>query len=225
MATTEISRPPTTAGHAEPCRREICALVRDAANGDQASWDEIVARYSRLVWSITRQYRLGIADAADVFQTAWLRLVENIDDLRDPRGMATWLTTTTRRECIRVLGTGRWQVPVGSELPERPAATPDIDARVLRAERDDMLREAFARLPQTDQKLLRLLVTEPVPSYEEIASSLNMPRGSIGPTRQRCLERLRRECERQELHGGGRLDDATDGSLPERRDLRRPHAR
>lgn len=216
MATTEISCPAATAGHAEPFRRDIGALVRDAADGDQASWDEIVARYSRLVWSITHQYRLDSADAADVFQTAWLRLVEHIQDLSDPRAVATWLTTTTRRECMRVQRAGRWQVPVGDALPERAAGTPDMDARVLRAERDALLREAFGRLSPTDQTLLLLLVTEPVPSYEEIASSLNMPRGSIGPTRRRCLERLRRECERQELCGGKPVDDALHGVLAER---------
>jgi RNA polymerase sigma factor (sigma-70 family) len=216
MATTQISCPTTTAGCTEPCRREIAELMRHAADGDQASWDEIVARHSRLVWSITRRYRLGRADAADVFQTAWLRLVEHIDELADPRGVTMWLATTTRRECMRVLRAGRWQVPVDA-LPERPAGTPEVDELVLQAERDAMLHQAFGRLPRADQELLTLLVREPVPSYDEIAASLAIPRGSIGPTRRRCLERLRRECERQESGAGAPVDDAVAAFLADRR--------
>lgn len=215
MATTQISCPAATVDRTEPCRREITVLVRDAADGDQASWDEIVARHSRLVWSITRRYRLGRADAADVFQTAWLRLVEHIDELSDPRGVTMWLATTTRRECMRVLRTERRQIPVDA-LHDQPAGTPGVDELVLRAERDAMLHEAFGRLPRTDQTLLALLVSEPVPSYDEIAASLNMPRGSIGPTRRRCLERLRRECERQERGGARLVDDTIAGSLADR---------
>ncbi|HET6685932.1 MAG TPA: sigma-70 family RNA polymerase sigma factor, partial [Jiangellaceae bacterium] len=81
-------------------------LVRDAAGGDQGAWNQLVDRYSRLVWAVARGHRLAHADSADVFQTTWLRLVEHLGRLRDPEQLAGWLSTTARHESLRVLRLG-----------------------------------------------------------------------------------------------------------------------
>jgi RNA polymerase sigma factor (sigma-70 family) len=174
---------------------DVVLLVRDAAAGDQRAWDLLVDRYQGLVWSVIRGHRLSGADAADASQTTWLRLVEHAATLKDPARVGAWLATTARRECLRILrGAGR-QIPFGDDLPEPESVAPALDAALLRDERDAELWTAFGRLPHRDQSLLRPLVAEPAPSYQEIARALDMPIGSIGPTRARSLERLRRERE------------------------------
>ena len=172
------------------------ALVRAAAGGDQAAWDALVARFSGLVWSIARAHRINAADAADVSQTAWLRLVENLGRIRDPERVGAWLGTTARNECLRIIRRSGRQVPTdfeaGAEL-EADETTPAPDAGLLAGERDAGLWQAFATISERCQVLLRLLITDPPPSYEEIGDILDMPLGSIGPTRARCLEHLRRQ--------------------------------
>jgi RNA polymerase sigma factor (sigma-70 family) len=169
-------------------------LVRAAAAGDRLAWDQLVDRYSRLLWSITSAYRMGHSDAADVVQTTWLRLLENLERIRDPDRVAAWLATTARRECQRSLGQSRRVLPTEDERELEPAAgdTPTLEAIVLESERDRTLWAAFARLSARCQRLLRILVMV-TPPYEEVAAALDMPIGSIGPTRARCLERLRRQ--------------------------------
>jgi len=178
---------------------DVGALVRAAAGGDQHAWSALVDRYSRLVWSVARTHRLSADDAAEVSQTTWLRLAEHIDRLQDPSKIGGWLATTARHESLRVLrGAGR-QIPMGDDMPEPVSPSPALDEKLLRDERDSLLWRAFSRLPARDQSLLRLLMSEPMPSYDEIAAAMGMPVGSIGPTRARCLERLRREAEVAEL--------------------------
>lgn len=170
---------------------EVAALVRDAAEGDQDAWDALVARFSGLVWAVVRAHRLSDHDAADAFQTTWLRLVEHLGGLREPERVGAWLATTARRECLRALRVARRTVPTedaGAEL-----AAPDVDvagAMALPA-RDRALWDAFATLTDRCRALLRLLMADPAPSYREIGEALGMPVGSIGPTRERCLSRLR----------------------------------
>jgi RNA polymerase sigma factor (sigma-70 family) len=170
---------------------DAASLTRRAAQGDQQAWSELIERHSSLLWAIARRHRLGAADAADVFQTTWLRLVEHIDGLTEPERVGAWLATTARRECLRVLRAASRELPMGDALPEPAAAADEPAARLMRAERDAELWAAFARLSPRDRALLRLLVADPAPSYDEIAAVLGMPIGSIGPTRGRCLARLR----------------------------------
>ena len=170
-------------------------LVRAAARGDERSWNALVDRYSGLVWAIARNHRLSASDCDEVFQTTWLRLVEHVDRLQDPAKVGGWLATTARHESLRLLRRSGRQIPMGDELPEPAAQDASPDEEMLRSERDRALWAAFARLPERDQALLRLLTADPAPSYEEIGRALNMPVGSIGPTRARCLERLRREAD------------------------------
>jgi RNA polymerase sigma factor (sigma-70 family) len=176
----------------------VAELVRSAAEGSEPAWEQLVAEFGGLVWSVTRSYRLSNADAADVAQTTWTRLVEHLDALTEPSRVGAWLATTARRECLRVLRGSRREVPVEDAALEVVLSDEPVDAELLLAERDEALWSGFARLRARDQALLRLLTADPRPAYEEIAAALDIPIGSIGPTRARALERLRLELERQE---------------------------
>src|SRR3954464_5181182 len=168
---------------------EVAELVRAAAEGEQAAWNGLVERYNGLVWSVARAHRLSTADASDVVQTTWLRLVEHLGRLQDPERVGAWLATTARRECLRTLRHSARQVPT-EEVPE-VVADAHVESALLVKERDRLLWQAFGGLSERCQTLLRILVADPPPSYEEIGAALDMPIGSIGPTRARCLERLR----------------------------------
>lgn len=171
---------------------DAATSLRAAANGDASAWCAIVDRYARLVWATVRGHRLAEADAADVVQTTWLRLVESLGRIDDPDRLGAWLVTTARREALRVLAGSARTVPTEdqSDLPD----TQDLpEHRLLVQERDKLLREALSRLPAGQQLLLRLLAADPPATYEEISVALKMPIGSIGPLRRRYLERLRNE--------------------------------
>jgi RNA polymerase sigma factor (sigma-70 family) len=173
---------------------QLAEVVRAASAGDRGAWEALVERFGGLVWSVARAHGLSGADAADVSQTAWLRLVEHLERIRDPERVGRWLASTARHEALRILQRAGRQIPVAEEGELEPAEpvveTPE--ARLLAAERSGILWRAFAALPPRCQRLLRVLMTDPPPSYQETAEALGMPIGSIGPTRARCLDRLRR---------------------------------
>lgn len=173
--------------------KDVAGLVEAASVGDARAWDQLIEQFTALVLAVARAHRLSDHDAADVAQTTWLRVVEHLNRIHDPGRFAGWVATTARRECLRVLRTAARQVPAEEATFDRQPDETPIDARLLIAERDSALARAFSRLPARDQTLLQLLAAEPAPSYEEIGAALGMPVGSIGPTRGRCLERLRRE--------------------------------
>jgi RNA polymerase sigma factor (sigma-70 family) len=177
---------------------DLSSLVERARRGDQAAWDELVSRHAGLVWAITRAHRLSAADAADVAQATWLKLVEHLPRLRNPDALCGWLATTARRECLRVLKQADRVVPT-PEAPDVAADRPGPDAKLIGDERAAVLWQALARLSGRDQMLLRVLAADPPPSYQQIGAALGMPIGSIGPTRARALARLRREVDRLQL--------------------------
>jgi RNA polymerase sigma factor (sigma-70 family) len=179
----------------------VIDLVSRANNGDAAAWDQLVERYAPLVWSICRRYRLSRPDTDDVGQGVWLRLVEHLPALREPAAVPGWLATTTHRECLRVLRISQRRdqherpLPPDSaaELARHGASGAELpEAGLLEAERQAALREALASLPARCRQLLLLLVADPPLSYAEISARLQLPVGSIGPNRGRCLEALRR---------------------------------
>ena len=171
---------------------DLRGVVRGATDGDREAWNTLVERYSGLIWGVARAHRLSDADAADVFQTTWLRLVEHLESLRNPEGVGAWLATTARHECLRVLRVGQRHVLTdGFDLPDEGTDI-GLDARLLTDERDTALWRAFSEISVRCRHLLRVLVADPAPSYEEVGAALDMPIGSIGPTRARCLEQLRR---------------------------------
>lgn len=180
---------------AEPADRSD--LVRRAECGDREAWAELVGRYTGLLWSVARSYRLGPEDSADVVQTCWLRLAGNLGRIRDGAAVGGWLATTARRECLRLLRTrAREHLSDLDEAAQWPAEEPTPEDRVAERDRDQRLLAAVRRLPERDQRLLRVLAASPPPSYAEVAAALDMPIGAIGPTRARCLARLRRELSR-----------------------------
>jgi RNA polymerase sigma factor (sigma-70 family) len=171
----------------------VVALVTRAANSDKDAWNEIIERYAPLVWSICMRYRLKNQDIEDVGQTVWLLLVEHLGKLREPAALPGWLATTTQRECLRVLTAARKAedaVTLDDALPIVDAAV--IEHEILTAERNAALRTALGELPLPCRQLLTMLISDPPHSYAEISTILQIPMGSIGPQRSRCLERLRR---------------------------------
>jgi RNA polymerase sigma factor (sigma-70 family) len=185
----------------------VIALVSRASAGDQMAWDEIVERYAPLVWSICMRYRLERHDIDDVNQSVWLLLVEKIGGLREPAALPGWLATTTQRECLRVLRAARRhdhaELPAVDQLPPDPDAVM-IDQEILAAERDAAVRAAFAELPRSCRDLLALMISDPPCHYADISSRLGIAVGSIGPTRSRCLARLRQSRHLADIAGGTR---------------------
>jgi RNA polymerase sigma factor (sigma-70 family) len=166
-------------------------LIQAANDGDQQAWGVIVDRFEGLVWATTRAHRLSHADAADVTQTTWLRLVENLDRINDPERLGGWLATTARRECLRHLRLHGRELQVEDDSVFEAPSEGTAEDRLIVRERDDALRRAFARIGERCQALLRMLSAPEPPSYEEIGAALEMPIGAIGPTRARCLDKLR----------------------------------
>jgi RNA polymerase sigma factor (sigma-70 family) len=173
----------------------IDRLVDAAKRGDHRAWDALVARYGGMVWAVARAHRLCDADAADASQATWLKLLEHVGSLKDPAALGGWLATTARRECLRILRNAARVDPL-ADAPETADGGPGLDARLLAGERDAHLWRAFEALGPRDQALLRMLAADPAPSYVEIGAALDMPIGSIGPTRARALARLRRAIDR-----------------------------
>ncbi len=179
-------------------------LVRAAAGGDQAAWSTIVDRFEGLVWATARAHRLSRADAADVAQTTWLRVVENLGRIRDPERLGAWIATTARRECLRHIRLHAREVPSDEvDLFESPSPESPV-AGLLVDEQNAGLWRAFTMLSERCQALLRMLVADDEPSYETIGMALDMPVGAIGPTRMRCLDKLRAHAE---------LDPAVQGGM------------
>lgn len=171
----------------------VAPLIGEAARGSQFAWNELVRRFGSLVWAIARAYGLDQADAADVSQTTWLRLVENLSRIRDPERVGGWIASTARNECLRVLRRAGRHVPLEDHTElYLESSDSGIETHLLEAERDAALWQAFRGLPERCRMLLRLLMSDPPASYEEISAATGSPLGSIGPTRARCLEQMRR---------------------------------
>jgi RNA polymerase sigma factor (sigma-70 family) len=175
---------------------QVAELVGQAAGGDGRAYEALVQRFTPLVWAVARSFRLSHADASDVSQVVWLRFVENLNRIREPDRAGAWLATTARRECLAVIRRSGRTIVVGTEMDPFLDEAPDpVDRRMLAEERDLVLARAVGSMPERCRQLLRLLFSDPPPSYEEISASLDLPIGSIGPTRQRCLDRLRNHPE------------------------------
>jgi RNA polymerase sigma factor (sigma-70 family) len=178
---------------------DVGDLVTAAAGGDAEAWRMLVERFSGLVWSVARGHGLGSADAEEVFQTTWFRLADHIGRIEEPDRVGAWLATTARHESIKVSRAGARVGPT-SDLDLLDPGTDDLspekavlDAEDAQAETDRLRRlwQAFHELPTRCLALLRALLASPPPSYAEISAAFEMPIGSIGPTRARCLRQLR----------------------------------
>lgn len=162
--------------------------------GEGQALDQLVRLLSPMLWHVVRSSGLDQATAEDVVQTTWLTLVRSGQSISEPRAVAGWLCTTARREAWRVSKQASRQQPVEDEtiarkLPDEPAP----EGQVVLDDENARLWESLGRLPERCQKLLRIVAAEARPDYSVIATQLGMPVGSIGPTRGRCLDKLRRE--------------------------------
>jgi RNA polymerase sigma factor (sigma-70 family) len=176
---------------------QVTALVTAAGEGDREAWHALTRAFGPMIWAIANAHRLRDADAADVSQATWLALLEHLHDVKDPSRLGAWLATTARRECLRVLRERERRVLYGDDYPEHESPDPSPGDTVMLSERDAALWCSFGRLRASDQALLRLLMADPRPSYEEISAALDMPIGSIGPTRQRAIARLREQLDEE----------------------------
>lgn len=184
--------------------RTASELVSWAAEGDQAAWDALVDRYAGLVWSVARAHRLAHPDVADVVQTTWLRLVENLDRIRQPERVGAWLASTTRHECLRVVRRSTRERPTqfAYDAPWTSSTEPSAEATALERAGSRLILEALDELSERCRSLLRMLAATPQPSYADVAGVLDIPVGSIGPTRARCLDRFRRLLAAREAIAG-----------------------
>jgi RNA polymerase sigma factor (sigma-70 family) len=177
------------------------SLVTAAIQGDEAAWNDLVDRYSPLLVSVLRQCRLSSSEVEDVAQIVWLRLVENLERLRDAQALPKWIITTGRREAWRHAATAqRVQLRDPAMVESTVMATetePDED--LLRAERHHALLAGLAELNHRDRTLLLMLIEDPPPSYAEISRRTGIAVGGIGPTRSRALDKLRRSAAIQAM--------------------------
>jgi RNA polymerase sigma factor (sigma-70 family) len=173
---------------------DLTALVRAASAGDQAAWTTITEKFTNLLWSVARSYRLSQDDAADVVQNTWLRLLENLTRIEKPEALPGWLATTSRREALGLLRRRGREVLAREDedsFDGPDARALDLDTALLEDERDVHLWTCFEKLSERCRQLLRVLMATDRPAYTEVAAAFEMPIGSIGPTRMRCLDRLR----------------------------------
>lgn len=170
----------------------LAACLARAAKGELGALDEVVAELNPLLWHVARAQGLGDEDAADVVQTTWLELVRQLHTIRSPLALTGWLVSATKREAWRVNARRRKQAGPGVEvLHDTPDPGAGPGERVLTDERHRALWRQFARLSDRCRMLLRVVAQANRPDYASIAEALDMPRGSIGPTRGRCLAKLR----------------------------------
>jgi RNA polymerase sigma factor (sigma-70 family) len=175
---------------------DVAALVQSALRREPAGWNALVRRYSPLVTSVVRRYRLTEADAQDAAQTVWLKLVENLGKIRDPAALPGWIVTTAQREALALIRSHQRLVTVDSiELMVAADSiavdTAGPDAALLRAEEASVIRDGLGELKAEQREFLSVVVGEPSIGYREIGQKFNMPTGSIGPTRARHLRKLR----------------------------------
>lgn len=175
-----------------PSDEHVSDLLARVNNGDEQAWNRLVERFAGLVWSVARSFRLSRAATEDVVQTVWLRLAEHSTRIREPERLASWLATSTRHEALRVIRGHQRLVPHSDFSDANEPTASSIEDLVT----DDItlaaVLAAFERLPPADQQLLRLLCTVPPLDYQTIAATLGRSIGSIGPSRARSLDKLRK---------------------------------
>lgn len=178
------------------------ACVVAARDGDRRALDVLVADLTPLVWHVARGHGLDRSTAEDVVQTVWLALLRHLDRLVEPRALAGWLVVATRREAQRTWTPARREAALSDELADQLESEYGLpEDAALVDDRDHRLWRAFGRLSQKCQELLRLTVLAGRAEYRAVAEALSMPRGSIGPTRGRCLTMLRTHLDAE---GGSR---------------------
>ncbi|HHY54362.1 MAG TPA: sigma-70 family RNA polymerase sigma factor [Chloroflexi bacterium] len=177
------------------------ALVHACQHGDATAWEALVNRYQRLIYAIPRRAGLDDDQCADVFQRTFAILIEHLDRIDQPERVRAWLVTTARRETQRIYQKANRTQPLPGESPdaenealaELPDPSPLPDELAAALEEQHLVRVALAKLDARCRQLLTLLFYQPEPMpYEQVATAVGVPLGSIGPTRARCLQKLGR---------------------------------
>jgi RNA polymerase sigma factor (sigma-70 family) len=182
--------------------RDWTALVARALDRDESAWRQLVDGLKGVAWKVLYGYDLSSEDRNDAFASTFFRVYERLDSLRDPQKLPGWVATIARNEANTVYRKRAKFVPM-AELPLRGVLSEDHSEQLIDDELHVALLAAFRNLPPDMQTLLRLLSADPPLGYDEVGRVLNLPHGSIGPTRQRCLQRLRNSPELAPyLHGG-----------------------
>jgi RNA polymerase sigma factor (sigma-70 family) len=174
---------------------DLSVVLKAASEGDQEAWNVITDRFTKLLWAVARSYRLSHDDAGDVVQNTWLRLLENLTTIHHPEALPGWLATTARREALGVLRRQGRNILARTDDQMTDIADPlaaELDTALLEDERDAQLWASLDQLSDRCQHLLKALMAVDRPVYAEVSAAFDMPIGSIGPTRMRCLEQLRR---------------------------------
>lgn len=172
-------------------------LVKECLAGNGEAWSQLIDKYKALIYSIPVKYGLPSHEAADVFQSTCMELLTRLPDLREPRALPKWLIQVTHHQCYRVKRQQQRLVSRDAEPdlpdPETPAMAENL---VQQTQEEQMLREAIGNLTPQCRKLVELLFFETPPRpYTEVAAELGLALGSIGFTRQKCIERLRRHLD------------------------------
>ncbi|HYH29167.1 MAG TPA: sigma-70 family RNA polymerase sigma factor [Pseudonocardia sp.] len=165
-------------------------LLRSAGRGDDRAWSEIVRRYGAMVAAVVRSFRMQDADAHDAEQRTWLRLVEHRGAVRDPERLGGWLATTASRECLRILRENR--AVVTDELDAVPDPVRAVEDQVVDADTVERLWSIVAALPPRGRTIMMELFAEEQRPYAEVARATGIPIGSLGPSRARLIDRVRR---------------------------------
>ena len=173
-------------------RRLLGDMVAAAGDGDQTAWSDLVARFRGRVNRVTRAHGLDPYQADDVAQETWLRLYRSLGTVRDPFSLGAWIETTARRESLRALGGHRHEELTGDDVGVDRPAFDDAGDAVLE-ERKAALARGMRKLNRRQRALMESLLAEPAPSYADVSLRVGIPIGSIGPTRGRCVRRLRQE--------------------------------
>ena len=161
-------------------------LIDRCIKGDQVAWKHLVVRYERLVYSVALTFCPESEDASDVFQQVWLELYKQLSDVRHIEALPAWLITVTRRTCHKMLNSRHGSEPLDEDIP-------DTKQQLSQIEYEHALECALSQLGDRCQQLINLLYfTADEPSYADISDKLSMPVASVGPTRARCLEKLRK---------------------------------
>jgi RNA polymerase sigma factor (sigma-70 family) len=170
----------------------IAGLVSAARQGDADAVGQIVTELSPLLWQVARAAGLSRGDAEDVLQTVWMRLLAHLGAIHTSTALTAWLVTTTRREAWRVRAAERRLLPAEQELlAALPDSGPGSEEQIIIDDQRRTLWGAISQLSPRCQELLRIVAFVPRPDYPAVAAKLGMPTGSVGPTRGRCLAKLR----------------------------------
>ncbi|MBK5333273.1 MAG: sigma-70 family RNA polymerase sigma factor [Ilumatobacteraceae bacterium] len=170
---------------------ELIGMIRAGGKIREAAWTDMLRRYTPKMYAVARSFDIDQQTAEDLVQTAWLRFLERSHQLRDESSVGAWLCMIVRNEARRLV-TRRRTIPTAEGWDQRPADIQSPAAGLVASEQAKALRSAFAKLGEDCRQLLTLVLADPPLSYDEIAVALDRPRGSLGPTRQRCLDHLRR---------------------------------